>query len=149
MGEGVNRKMRRYLASRKGQKKMQKKKKAPAKTEGNVQPAKPTQLEQADRAERTQKLVTGRISSDHPVVRYMIGKLRQVVQEQDFVSKQLQQAEAQAAQARNRLLELRGMRTKYIEDIEAFDEETVTSEETEETPVIEEAPPDKDKEVAA
>lgn len=148
MGKGLNRKTRRYLASRKGQKKMQKKK-APAKTEGNVQPAKPTPVEQADRAERTQKLVTGRISSDHPVVRYMIEKLRQVVQEQDFVSKQLQQAEAQAAQARNRLLELRGMRTKYVEDIEAFDTETAASEEVEETTVVEEAPPDKDKEVAA
>lgn len=77
--------------------------------------------EAAERAERVQKLVAGRIAPPNQVVGYMVDQLRKVLQESEGLSNQLQQWESRAAQARNRLGELRGMRNKYIEDIEAFD----------------------------
>ena len=101
--------------------------------------APPAAMDATERAERTQKLVLGRISSEDSVVCYMVDQLRRIINETDVVSKQLQQAEAQAKQARDRLLELRGMRNKYIQDIEAFDKTTAPAE----APVIEEqAPPE-------
>lgn len=77
----------------------------------------------AERAERVQKLLTGRIQPPNPVVSYMLDKLRKVLRETEGVNSQLQQWEARTAQARNRLMELNGMRMKYLEDIAAFDKE--------------------------
>lgn len=75
----------------------------------------------AERAERVQKLLSGRVKSDDPVVAYMVDRVRVVIQEAEQLSNRLQQSEAQTTQIRNRLIELRGIRAKYLEDLEVFD----------------------------
>jgi len=92
-------------------------------------------MDAADRAERMQKLLTGRARSENSVVDYMVNQLRAVLQETEQLSSQLQQTEARATQMRNRLIELRGIRAKYADDIAAFDRPgEASSEKTAEQP---------------
>lgn len=86
-----------------------------------AQPEQPSPEDTAERVERLQKLLMGRVRSENPVVDYMVGQLRMVLKETEQLSNQLQQTEARAAQMRNRLIELRGIRAKYTEDIQVFD----------------------------
>lgn len=90
-----------------------------------------TPMDPADRRERTRKLLAGRITSEDRMVCYVVDRLRKVIQEADMVRKQLQQAEAQAAQARERMLKLDGMRAAYMEDLETFDVDTPETDEKE------------------
>lgn len=90
------------------------------------------QLEEADRAERLQKILTGRIAPPNEMVDYLVAQLRKVIAEIDQVSRNLQQAKAAAEQAEARARELRGMRIKYLEDIRHWDKpEEVTDKKVE------------------
>lgn len=131
VGKGANRKQRRIAASKKGQKKMgvevqtDKRNLKP----GEASPFKPAPLQRgpvedpAEKQERLQKLVSGRITPPNEMVRYFVDQLRQVFAETDAVNKQLQQHRAAATQAENRVRELLGMRNKYLDDIRHWDKE--------------------------
>lgn len=79
------------------------------------------QIEKAERAERLQKIVAGRIPPPNETVGYFVGQLRKIFAETDQVNRNLQQARAAVEQAEARARELRGMRSKYLEDIENWD----------------------------
>lgn len=82
------------------------------------------QIEKAERAERLQKIVSGRIPPPNETVGYFVAQLRKVFAETDQVNRNLQQARAEVERAEARGRELRGMRSKYLEDIENWDKPT-------------------------
>lgn len=124
----MNRKQRRAIASKKGQKKMgvtvektNDKSADAANAAEEVTIHEVTLEDPAEQAERLQKMLSGRIVPPSDFVAYLIGQLRKVFQEQDQVNKQLQNFQAGVRQAENRARELHGMRQKYVEDIQAWD----------------------------
>lgn len=94
---------------------------APAKTQklGDLNPE--------ERAERLQKLLTGRVVPTDHTARYLVNKLRTVLAELDQLGKQMQQHRTAAAQAENRMRELTGLRNGYAQDLEHWDQIEVAS----------------------
>lgn len=77
------------------------------------------QQEQEEQQQYIQALMDGKQSTKNELVRYLVKELRDNNTELKAVSKTLQQAQQVVEQSQQRMIELRGIGRKYIQDIMA------------------------------
>jgi predicted nucleic acid-binding Zn-ribbon protein len=124
----LNRKQRRYAASKKGQKRM-------------TAEAKNNEANEANQNQRLNDLLTGKVKPSSEVVDYFVKQMAALTRDFDQIEKQLNNAKQAMTQFENRAKEIRGAQAKCVRDIVHWDKKALEPKE--------ETPPEKqDKEVA-